>query len=563
MNGNAGDALEDMIRARFRLADIDVESIVARRFPNENIVIVEVREQHFMSAVEFANSLDLSAQNAFVTVRRVAVTAKKDESKLASLADSRITKFIELIDARSRTSGTQGSLHYVQDVASNLNLCLSPRHNLIFGRRGVGKTALMLEAKRIAEERGNLTFWINIQTIGSLSASAALVTTASRLMDIVRVAHSGRLVPPKSVVEGAELQRQLAQALGTRDITVSNASYFLPRIQNVLTLLSHETQSHLYLFLDDIHYLTMSEQPRFLDMIHAVTRDSNVWIKAAGIKHQTRWFNDNPPVGLQTGHDAKLIELDITLEDPGKAKNFLYEIGKAYADEVGINSTNSFLPQSTIDRLVLASGGVPRDFLVLASQAIRVGQRRAKARIVGIQDVNEAAGQLAQLKIQELEQDAAASIGSAQSRVDALKRLSNYLLEEKQTTYFRIDYKDKEDHPKEYGLLQSLMDLRMIHLIHGGLSDEHRAGQRSEVYMLDLSRYSSSRFKHQLRVLDFSRNHLVLKTTGTTESPRIGDTPKRLLGILRRGVVFELGELTSFLRAPKAPRKQRKGTAST
>jgi hypothetical protein len=230
---------------------------------------------------------------------------------------------------------------------------------------------------------------------------------------------------------------------------------------------------------------------------------------------------------------------------------------------VSIGSIHSFLPQSTLDRLVLAAGGVPRDFLVLASQAIQVGRRRANARVVGIQDVNEAAGQLAQLKVQELEQDAAASIGSAQSRIDALVKLSNYLLEDKQTTYFRIDFKDREDHPREYGLLQSLMDLRMIHLIHGGVSDEHRAGQRSEVYMLDLSRYSSSRFKHKLRVLDFSKNHLVLKTTGTTEGPRIGDTPKKLLGILRRGVVFELGELTSFLGPTKRPGNRRRIVAST
>lgn len=141
-------------------------------------------------------------------------------------------------------------------------------------------------------------------------------------------------------------------------------------------------------------------------------------------------------------------------------------------------------------------------------------------------------------------------------------RLSNYLLEEKQSTYFRIDYKDKENHAQEYDLLQSLMDLRMIHLIHRGVSDDHRAGQRSEVYMLDLSRYSSSRIKRKLLVLDFSSDHLVLKTTGTTEGPRIGNTPHKMLGILRRGVVFELKELAQFLMTTKKSTKPRRVTPS-
>jgi hypothetical protein len=180
----------------------------------------------------------------------------------------------------------------------------------------------------------------------------------------------------------------------------------------------------------------------------------------------------------------------------------------------------------------------------LAGRALQVARHRSKARAVGIQDVNEAAGQLSQVKLQELEQDAAASIGSARARVQALSILSDFLLEEKQTTFFKVDFNDKESHQPEYDLLQSLMDLRMIHLIHGSLSDEHQAGRRSEVYMLDLSKFSGTRFKHHLKVFDFTGKYLSLKTTGTTQEARIANTPKRLLGILRRGPTFDLSGLS-------------------
>jgi len=83
--------------------------------------------------------------------------------------------------------------------------------------------------------------------------------------------------------------------------------------------------------------------------------------------------------------------------------------------------------------------------------------------------------------------------------------------------------------------MQSLMDLRFIHLINASLSDERHAGRRSEVYMLDLSQFSGTRFKRNLKVLDFTKGHLVLKSTGVPAPPRPGDTPKKLQGIYAAG----------------------------
>lgn len=94
--------------------------------------------------------------------------------------------------------------------------------------------------------------------------------------------------------------------------------------------------------------------------------------------------------------------------------------------------------------------------------------------------------------------------------------------------------------------MQSLMDLRLLHLINAGLSDEREAGRRSEVYMLDLSEFSGTRFKRNLRVLDLQGEHLVLKNTGGKEPPRLGDSPKKLQGILRRGPLYELSSLTDL-----------------
>ena len=130
-----------------------------------------------------------------------------------------------------------------------------------------------------------------------------------------------------------------------------------------------------------------------------------------------------------------------------------------------------------------------------------------------MQDVNDAAGRSAQTKLKELEIDAAASLGTAKDILDALKDVRNFLLQDHQVTFLRIDLRDKERHPEEYGLIQSLMDLRMLHLLSAGLSARHEAGRRCEVYMLDLREYTGQRLKVNLGVLDFEKDHLVLKRT--------------------------------------------------
>lgn len=548
MNDHTTDeSLVRTVRQAFAGSGIALTNVTVRRFPGETIVVVEVPADSFQNALQIAGEIDTQIPDGFVTIRKAAHTTKKHSfGRAQSLLDPRVNDLIEVLNARSRTSEQQPSLRYVKDVAQNLNVAASRRHHLIFGRRGVGKTALMLEAKRFLESRGAHTFWMNIQAMRSLSAFEAFLTTASRLADLPETIHATRGKVTVSVQKAAAVKAKISALLSAKEVDKRKVSLLLPELQQLFQLLLHETQNDLYLFLDDVHYLSIKEQPKFLDMIHSVTRDNPMWIKAASIKHQSRWFTDNPPMGLQTGHDAAIINLDVTLEQPANAKEFLTSIIKSYTDEAKLNSVSGAISGEALDRLVLASGGVPRDFLILSATAIQVARQRPNAKVAGVQDVNEAAGQIAQIKLQELDDDAASSAGKPEARTESLGYLRQFLLETKQTTYFRIDFRDKEIHQAEYELMQSLMDLRLIHLINASLSDEKQAGRRAEVYMLDLSQFSGTRFKRNLRVLDFTKGHLVLKQTGGSADIRRGDTPKRLQGILRRGPLFELSELKSF-----------------
>ncbi len=370
----------NLVNHAFRQADIRIVNSSVRQFPGETIVVVEVAPSDFAAALTIASDLDSQIPDGFVTIRKVQEASKASFGRAQSLIDPRVNDLIELLNARSRTSEQQPSLHYIHDAAETLNVAMSRRHHLIFGRRGVGKTALMLEAKSLLEKRGAMTFWINIQTMRSLSAYEAFLTIASRLCDLPERVHYGRSKQPISVGTATSIKSRISTLLSSGKVDRRQVDLLIPDIHQLFLVLGQETQTDLYIFLDDLHYLSMAEQPALLEKINAISRDIRIWIKAAGIRHQSRWFTDNPPTGLQTGHDAGIINLDVTLEQPAKAKGFLSSILNSYAAEAKLGSVFGTISREALDRLVLASGGVPRDFLILSATTIQVARQRTNAK---------------------------------------------------------------------------------------------------------------------------------------------------------------------------------------
>lgn len=542
-------SIHQLVEKEFSKAGIDTSSITIRSFPGETIIVVEVYDS-YQESLEVAQKIDAQIESGFVTVRKVERKSSTKNGKSQSVKnvnDQRVSGLLELLNSRSRTSETQPSLRFIKDVDARLNLALSPRHQLIFGRRGVGKTSLLLEARRLLELEGSLVLWVNMHPLRSLDAGRAFLTIVLRLCDsaigILRNRSSTNPAPQLLTA----IRSRIEEKLYSSDVTYEDASALVPLVQQALSRFSIESQLNTYIFLDDVHYMLAQQVPYLLDLLHGITRDNPIWLKVAGIQHQTRWFIPNPPTGLQTGHDATIINLDVTLEHPERASAFLLDILRGYVEECQATPLSNVISSAAIERLVLASGGVPRDFLTLCAASIQTARQRTNASAVGVQDVNNAAGVAGQTKLQELEDDAAAVAGRSAVLIGALNVLRTYLLSEKQITFFRVDFRDKETHGSEYRVLQALADLRMLHLINASLSDAQQAGQRSEVYLLDLSQYSGSRLKQRLRVLDFEHGHMVLKRTRSSEPKRPGNTVLRLVALLRQGPTFPLEQLAALI----------------
>lgn len=543
-NSTSAAAWKAYVESFFTQKGIKTASVVAKEYPEETIFIVHVPAEDFARAVETSSDLDqdFSKANygAFCTIRK-SEPAKPEPTRLASgVRDARALAFADLLTSRARTSEAQPSLAYIPDAAGNISTIRTPRHHLVFGRRGAGKTSLLVEAKRVVDAEGDFSIWQNIQTLRREPFENIFLWIIQKLISQI-VAHSGTGSKDSFVRRKAStLREEVEVMLGNRNLNTEDVARLVPHIQLLLQRFLTATQSRYYLFIDDLHYCDRSHQPNLLDLLHGVVRDTDAWLKVASIRHLSRWFISSPPTGLQTGHDADHIDLDLTLESPNDAKAFLEELLLSYAREAGIASVAETHSKDALNRLVLASGAVPRDYMVLAASSIREARKRTKAKSTGVQDVNRAAGTAAKVKVAELEDDTASSGEPPDSILSALQRVRTFCLEEKACVFFKIDFRDKEANLAEYNLIQALLDLRLLHLISSSLSDTHRAGHKYEVYMLDLSQFSGERLKKHIKVLDFQGRHLVLKKTGRSTPPRLGDTPRKLLTLLRSGPVFEL-----------------------
>ncbi len=256
-----------------------------------------------------------------------------------------------------------------------------------------------------------------------------------------------------------------------------------------------------YLFLDDLYHIRRSDQARVLDYFHRLAKDHRLWLKVGTIRHRTSWYvHGDPPVGMKIADDADEIDLDVTLEKYSLAKGFLTKILTNFATSTGVGRLDGFLTEGALDRLVLACGGVARDFLSIFRRSVVVARERGggpRGDNVGVEDVNVAAGEYDTTKREDFKRDTL----DDSSPLDAeFRKIRQFCLEENNTNCLLLD---KEQHHPEVDLIHELVDLKLVHLVRSRVTVSGRRGRIYEAYMLDLSQYAGARKRRELQIVEF------------------------------------------------------------
>jgi hypothetical protein len=268
--------------------------------------------------------------------------------------------------------------------------------------------------------------------------------------------------------------------------------------QAVFDELGHIAQADSFLYLDDLYHIRKENQPQVVDYLHSVAKGHHLWLKIGTIRHRTEWYiHGNPPIGVKLGDDAEEIDLDLTLEKYSITKEFLSRILGNLTSSANLQMSE-LMTDGAIDRLVLASGGVARDFLSIFRRSIDIARERRGEKI-NAEDINMASGEYDTSKREEFKRD---TYTEEEDSLDAIfQNIRGFCLEKVNSNCFLLN---KDAKGKRVEQIHELVDLKLIHLIRSRVTvKKTKQGQIFEGYMLDLSQYAGARKRRGLEIVEF------------------------------------------------------------
>jgi hypothetical protein len=255
-----------------------------------------------------------------------------------------------------------------------------------------------------------------------------------------------------------------------------------------------------FIFLDDLYHLRRPDQARVVDYFHRIAKGRSLWLKIGTIKHRSEWYrHGEPPIGMKLGDDCDEIDLDISLEKYRLAKDFLYKVLEQLVIEAGLKTYHEVLAEGAVDRLVLVSGGVVRDFLTIFRRSIDHARERGvnqRGPRIGAEDVNAAAGEHDTSKREELRRD---THEERETLEDALAKVQAFCIQNKVNVL--LVERDRDTFGNR--TLGELIDLRFLHLAASRVTVRDEPGALFSCFLLDVSQYTGERKRREMELVEF------------------------------------------------------------
>ena len=290
---------------------------------------------------------------------------------------------------------------------------------------------------------------------------------------------------------GAKLSEE--DSVSSTETVVSSKEEYLERSLDETRRLIKEGLRHVeggFVFLDEFYRVDRVDQPRVLGYMHRLLKDTGLWLKIASVRYRTTPYKGGtPPQGMQPTQDANEVSLDRGLQLFDSTKQFLEQIFGTIAKRAGVD-INGLMTEGALTRLVVAAGGVPRDYLRLAREAIKHARNRGPSDKQGsdkvmAEDVNSAAGQTAEPKVADLRAEAPGEAAELERLLEDLGEFCRH----NRVAYFMVDQRD----PELAKQIDQLQDLRFVHLLFDGETVPNAGSRRHRVLLLDVAYLSFKR----------------------------------------------------------------------
>lgn len=381
---------------------------------------------------------------------------------------------------------------YTRSVFGAESQVTASANHVVYGRRGAGKSMLLLYATHERTRLRRPFVWIDMQVYARREDEQVI---SHVLRDI--------LEQTKSLLRETAKHDLLINKLQEDRVPADRVRQLLPDIRRLLSDFANKNQE-LFIFLDDFHVVGKTLQPLLLDMLYAFARGNRIFLKLSAIETLTRTYDPSENIGLQIPQDAQLIRLDFNLTTPDKATAHIDAILNSHAQHAGIASIRRLCTSGdVIPRLTWVAAGVPRDALNLFAQAITKATLDGR-HLVSVSNVNVAASETLGTKLSELESDASQNADELKQLLD---RIQNFCVTEKRQNAFLVEI--RANNPL-YENIRNLVHLRLLHVITEGVTIG-QAGRKYLGLILDYGFYTGVRAARSVDLFNRQTNRVARK----------------------------------------------------
>lgn len=477
----------------------------------------------------------------------------------------RVQQSVSKLDGflRAEYNSEKNYLEYYAGLET-LDKVISIKDQIIYGRRGTGKTHLLkaLQEKLLADDQKYLPVYIDLRTFKPTLESNndlyyALIIFQEIVVEVLKcvyvnldylyqeytVEQQKIIIDPQRRKISALLEKFNRNFDGKSFTKMGETGFRVNEVKKLATNLkiakipelfgSKEVNKEIESEDEKIKYISFSDMSDAIsELLEAVDIDrifclldewseipetsqyilaeflkrtfvpKKVTLKIAAIPNRTQLISENR-IGLEDGGDIfgfpldnryiyelypeitkaffnELLYKQLYLMDPQ-----LYEIFYDNKEKRPVhNFINIFLANQALREILIASAGIPRDFLNIFISAYNIFFTKTNNRHLVVADIRNAT-------VEWYGVDKKKTVDANSNAKLLLDKIINDILITKKRCHFLIP--EKYEKVKE---LNDLIDLRVIHLRKRGISHKGNKGVVYNVYYLDYACYTSTNLYH-------------------------------------------------------------------
>jgi len=261
------------------------------------------------------------------------------------------------------------SYRYIDSVSGAEEQIDSAGNHIVYGRRGAGKSSLLVYAMGNLHKKGHPSIWMSMQAYRGRGDWEVIVDVCEEIIEQVRQYPDVEADEVESVEKVLRKIRNKGEKIKAEEIRRT-----APRMRQLLGKIAAKSGG-LTIFLDDIHVVDREIQPEILSFLFSVSSGNQISLKVSGIERFTRIRNRGKGIGLEVPHDIQEIHLDHNLTMLSESLDHITRILNAHARFCGLSSIGVLCNDKVISRLVWVSAGN----LIFWTVSAFIGQPRAKS----------------------------------------------------------------------------------------------------------------------------------------------------------------------------------------